>query len=812
MSASLRATFCTQCGQELTESALFCPACGTPKNQGADADPLIGQILGQRFLVIERTGHGASGTIYRGEHTTLRRKVAIKVLHHELCRDDLAVERFRREAITVSEIDNDHIVEIHDFGRTPDERLYLVMELLEGETLRDAIERDKRLPVDKVIDILIQLGETLTEAHAMGYVHRDLRPRNVYLAVRRGRANFVKLLDFGLAKLVENEGNAATTSLGMNFGDPRYMSPEQARGDTIDRRADIYSLGCIAYEMLIGHAPFARGKAFDILAKHVDSMPPEPRALRDDVPVWLNTTIMQMLAKRPDERFITVFRLVEALRQGSQTGQAMSAEVARRRETVQPPMTALHQGQQTGSSQEPEVPTARAEAPVKRSDSSANTSSGKKKKKKPLAHTLVGARAHPGVESTADRTKANGSDKPAAVDTGRDASPASPASQSAQTQPGMQPAPSTASSPVSTQTAPTPPEATSRESKIDRSNNDQNRDTTTRATSAQSRIDRASRSSGGRSKARQSEITAAKLAARADVGPENSAAGLSGAWFADGDLEDGEQLDERQDERLAAARDNVARDLDASYGDIYVDDGRRRLMIVGGIIGGLVLLIIVVALAWPSGSTSDDEQQAQNTQPTPTAANVLAEISQPDAGPPSVDAAGIDALAVKSPDNGKRTSTSTESTKKKPSKRDSTSKSPDSTKRSSEAIKRATFFAQVGQTLLRNGNLAGAADNFDKALDLNPRNGNAVMGRGEIALRQGSYSNAIRYLTKATRLNKRNALPYTLLGEAYLKSGKPEKAADNFKRALRIDPDNKRARDGFIEADAKIPPPPEDEI
>jgi serine/threonine-protein kinase len=273
LSATAQATFCTRCGHELIATALFCPACGTPRSQGHVTDPLVGQVVGQRFLVVERMGHGASGTLYRGEHTTLRRKVAIKVLHHELCRDELAVERFRREAITVSDIDNDHIVEIHDFGRTPDERLYLVMELLEGETLRAAIEREKRLPVDTVVDILVQLGEALTEAHAMGYVHRDLRPRNIFLAVRRGRANYVKLLDFGLAKLVESEGNAATTSLGMNFGDPRYMSPEQARGDTIDRRADIYSLGCIAYEMLVGHAPFATGKALDILARHVDSTP-----------------------------------------------------------------------------------------------------------------------------------------------------------------------------------------------------------------------------------------------------------------------------------------------------------------------------------------------------------------------------------------------------------------------------------------------------------------------------------------------------------------------------------------------------------
>src|SRR5262249_6763602 len=158
--------------------------------------------------------------IYRAEHVTLRRKVAIKVLHNELSRDDLAVERFRREATTVAEIDNEHIVEIHDFGRTPDGRLYLAMELLEGETLDTVIAREGTRTVGRTADILIQVGEAMIEAHAIGYVHRDIRPRNIYLAVRRGKANYVKLLDFGLAKLVESESGAASTSLGMTFGDP----------------------------------------------------------------------------------------------------------------------------------------------------------------------------------------------------------------------------------------------------------------------------------------------------------------------------------------------------------------------------------------------------------------------------------------------------------------------------------------------------------------------------------------------------------------------------------------------------------------
>src|SRR3954466_5103925 len=314
---------CAGCQHAYIETALFCPNCGRPRVREALTDPLLGKVLGERFLVQELLGQGGSGTIYRAEHVTLRRKVAIKVLHNELSRDDLAVERFRREATTVAEIDNEHIVEIHDFGRAPDGRLYLAMELLEGETLDHVLAREKTLSIEKAADILIQVGEALMEAHAIGYVHRDLRPRNVYLAVRRGKANFVKLLDFGLAKLVETDAQAASTSLGMTFGDPRYMSPEQARGDRIDRRADIYQLGCVAYEMLTGAPPFTGNRVFDILTKQVTEAPAPLPTRRPGTPLWMEAAVAKMLAKDPENRFATTSRMVEALRRGLDTGEVM---------------------------------------------------------------------------------------------------------------------------------------------------------------------------------------------------------------------------------------------------------------------------------------------------------------------------------------------------------------------------------------------------------------------------------------------------------------------------------------------------------
>jgi serine/threonine-protein kinase len=333
----MTAIHCAGCQHAYAQAALFCPNCGRPRVREPAADPLLGKLLGERFLVQELLGQGGSGTIYRAEHVTLRRRVAIKVLHAELSRDDLAVERFRREATTVAEIDNEHIVEIHDFGRTPDSRLYLAMELLEGETLDAVLARDKQLSVERAADVLIQVGEALMEAHAIGYVHRDLRPRNIYLAVRRGKANFIKLLDFGLAKLVETEGQAASTSLGMTFGDPRYMSPEQARGDRIDRRADIYQLGCVAYEMLTGAPPFGGNRVFDILTKQVTEAPQPLPTRRPGVPLWMEAAVTKMLAKDPENRFATTTRMVEALRRGLETGEVMEDDVARRRESIPPP-------------------------------------------------------------------------------------------------------------------------------------------------------------------------------------------------------------------------------------------------------------------------------------------------------------------------------------------------------------------------------------------------------------------------------------------------------------------------------------------
>jgi eukaryotic-like serine/threonine-protein kinase len=311
---------CTQCGEAQDEDARFCPRCGTPQlatpaAPAPEPDALLGKVIAERYLLVEKIGRGASGTIYRAEHTTLHKKVAVKVLHPQLSRDDTALERFRREATTVGQLDNDHILQVIDFGRADAERLFFAMEYLDGLPLSSVIDKEEKLAVPRLIDILTQVGEALIEAHGLGYIHRDLRPRNVFLITRRGRADFVKLLDFGLAKLVLPEAEAKQTAMGMTFGDPRYMSPEQARGDQLDRRADIYSLGAIAFEALTGVPPYSGGGTFEILKQHLDAPVPRPRDRRPDCPAWLDAVVHKALAKKPDERFGAVVKLLECLRE-----------------------------------------------------------------------------------------------------------------------------------------------------------------------------------------------------------------------------------------------------------------------------------------------------------------------------------------------------------------------------------------------------------------------------------------------------------------------------------------------------------------
>lgn len=265
------------------------------------------------YRIIEVLGRGGMGTVYKAQHVRLDRQVALKALHQPFTHQEEAVNRFLAEAWATNNIDNDHIVEVSHVsevsrGETP----YLVMELLEGELLLDLMRREDSLPLDRCLDIAIQITDALDAAHEAGFVHRDLKPGNVFLADKGDHHDFVKLLDFGVAKLMEQSRAARDSTFdlretmpGVVVGTPVYMAPEQAAGRTIDRRSDIYAFGVILYEMITGEPPFTDQSVSELLRKHQSVMPSVDEDIsqeRPRVPEPLVALIRSCLQKKPDKR------------------------------------------------------------------------------------------------------------------------------------------------------------------------------------------------------------------------------------------------------------------------------------------------------------------------------------------------------------------------------------------------------------------------------------------------------------------------------------------------------------------------------
>jgi serine/threonine protein kinase len=260
-----------------------------------------GSVIGN-YRIIEPLANGGMGIVYRGEHMQLRRQVAIKFLHQRLLTDRWAVARFFSEAIAASRISHPGAVSVFDYGTT-EGGAFLVMELLRGETLSARLERERRLPIPTILDFGMQLGMTLAAAHDAGVIHRDLKPDNIFLVpdpAGSGR-EFVKVLDFGVAKLTYDHA-APTTQRGDLLGTPLYMAPEQSvHAGSVDARCDIYSLGCVLYQLITGMAPF-RGSMFEILIAHQKEPPPSPRSYDPTIPHALDELVLRMMNKSPDGR------------------------------------------------------------------------------------------------------------------------------------------------------------------------------------------------------------------------------------------------------------------------------------------------------------------------------------------------------------------------------------------------------------------------------------------------------------------------------------------------------------------------------
>ncbi|MCZ7682724.1 MAG: protein kinase [Sandaracinaceae bacterium] len=291
---------------------------------GDNPDPLVGQLVDGRYRVEGVLGAGGMGLVYRARHAVLGKPLALKVLKPEVSRDEEVMARFRREAQAASAVGSPHICDVSDFGSLDDGSTYFVMELLDGPSLTSAMQRDRPLPVARTLRIARQLCEALGAAHARGIVHRDLKPDNVHLVPRGSDPDFVKVLDFGIAK-VAGGADKKLTRAGQVFGTPHYMSPEQCSGRDVDHRTDIYALGVMLYEMACGQVPFDADTLMGVLTKHVyeQPVPPHQLAAGAPVPAGLEAVILKCLAKQPADRYASMSALaadLEAVERGVTPG------------------------------------------------------------------------------------------------------------------------------------------------------------------------------------------------------------------------------------------------------------------------------------------------------------------------------------------------------------------------------------------------------------------------------------------------------------------------------------------------------------
>lgn len=276
----------------------------------------IGTVIGERFELISLLAEGGMGWVFLAEDLKLdRMRVALKVLKREVASDAEVLARFEREAKTMLALSHEHIVAPLGFGQSPEGEICLVMELVQGETLRTLLERTPRIPPWGVVEISRQLGEALTRAHDLGVVHRDLKPENVMISWLPDGKPWLKVLDFGMARILGDAAGTPLTRKGAIFGTPEYMSPEQSMGQPVDARSDQYAFGVMIFEMIAGERPFKAKSALAMVQAQIRQPPPPLAEVVPGLSAAVVAVVERMLAKRADDRYPDVQSAAAALAQ-----------------------------------------------------------------------------------------------------------------------------------------------------------------------------------------------------------------------------------------------------------------------------------------------------------------------------------------------------------------------------------------------------------------------------------------------------------------------------------------------------------------
>ena len=302
---------CPHCGTEYETAARFCPADGTAlRPKGSDS--LIGSVLAERYHILKRIGEGGMGRVYLGEHVKMNRQCAIKVMSPALVNDAESASRFAREASSAARIIHPNVAAVFDYGES-DGLVYLVMEYVDGEPLSRLLAREAPFALERAVDLARQIADGLGAAHELGLVHRDLKPDNILVTRSKSGREVAKVVDFGIAKAMQEGAGEALTRTGLVIGTPEFMSPEQLLGDPVDARSDLYALGCILHLMLTAAPAFEAPTREQMIKRRLSENPPHAQELDPGIPDSIDRVIVKLLARAPDDRYGSAAEVRDAL-------------------------------------------------------------------------------------------------------------------------------------------------------------------------------------------------------------------------------------------------------------------------------------------------------------------------------------------------------------------------------------------------------------------------------------------------------------------------------------------------------------------